>query len=69
MTELGIKCPTSIAAGVDDLPCFISMILFKCNVSYTCDYMEADLLQVTEVIYVHSKLLIVDDKITIMGSG
>ena len=25
--------------------------------------------QVTEIIYVHSKLLIVDDKITIIGSG
>ena len=25
--------------------------------------------QVTELIYVHSKLMIVDDKITIVGSG
>ena len=25
--------------------------------------------QVTEILYVHSKLLIVDDKITVVGSG
>lgn len=26
-------------------------------------------MQVTEILYVHSKLLIVDDKITVIGSG